>query len=189
MIAIVVISMVMLAVSTFVFGVAENWQQSDGAQSAFLAASGGVDRLNEMIRQAQRIDTNPMNGTSDNSGSPAACMLWTDNYINDGLIQYSEMTLLKYDPAKQALVEYTIPTTASNAGTQVGSLMTASSFAALPNVVETPLVHDVTSCRIYTLNPGSSTPRPSIEMILQMGTSNGSSNTLVYTTATLRAPG
>lgn len=189
MIAIVVTSTVMLAVATFVYGVGENWQQSDNSQSAFLAASGGVDRLNVMIRQAQRVDTNPSHGTLDNSGSPAACMLWTDNYIADGLLQYSEMTLLKYDAAKQTLSQFTIPTTASNAATQTGSLLTASSFAALPNVVETPLIHDVTACQIYTINASSTTPRPSVEVILQMATSNGSSKTLVYTTASIRAPG
>jgi type II secretory pathway pseudopilin PulG len=187
MIAIVVLSTMMLAVATFVYGVSDNWQQSDSAQSAFLAASGGVDRLNVMLRQAQQIDSNPINGTLDNSGSPAACMLWTDTN-GDGLIQYSEMTLLKYDPASQMLAQYTIPATATNAATQAGSLLSSSSFAALPNVIETPLIHDITACQIFTLNPSSTTPRPSVEAILQMATANGSSKTLVYATATLRAP-
>jgi len=66
--------------------------------------------------------------------------------------------------------------------------MSPASFLALPNVVETPLVHDVTACQIFALNAGSASPRPSLEFVLQMQTSNGSSKTLVYTTATLRAP-
>jgi hypothetical protein len=183
----IVTTIVLGALAVFTFAVSENWRTSDSAQSAFLAGSMGVDRLNQLVRSAQAIDSNPTNGSLTNATAPAACMLWTDANA-DTLIEYSEMTLLKFDQANQRLVAYAIPSTAANATTQTATLMTAASFLALPNVVATPIVHDVSACQIFSINAGSASPRPSLEIILQMKTSNGSSQTLVYTTATLRGP-
>jgi Tfp pilus assembly protein FimT len=188
MLGIVVTAIVLCALAVFTFGVGENWEQSDSAQSAFLAGSAGVNRLDTLTRNAQGIDPSPTNGSLDNSTSPASCMFWTDNYLSDGHIQYCEMTLLQYDQANQRLVKYTLPQNASNAGTQSSSLMPAASFKALPNVVETAVVHDVAACQIFTVNAGSISPRPSVEFILQMKTASGSSGTLIYTTATARSP-
>jgi prepilin-type N-terminal cleavage/methylation domain-containing protein len=188
MVGIVVTSMVLCALSVFVFGVGENWQNSDTAQSAFLAGSMGVDRLTRLVRSAQMLDPSPTQGSLDNSTAPATCMLWTDNYEADGSIEYCEMTCLQYDQANQRVVAYSIPQTASNAATQTASLMSAASFRALPNVVETPLIHDVSACQFFSIAPTSTTLRPSLEIVLQMTTGDGSSKTLIYETATLRAP-
>ena len=188
MIGIVVTSIVLTALAVFTFGVGQSWQESDSAQSAFLAGSVGVDRLNSIVRAAQMIDPSPINGSLDNSTSPASCMLWTDNYLIDGHIQYCEMTLLQYDETNQRLVKYSLPQTANNANTQVAGLMSSASFKALPNIVETSVVNSVTGCQIFSINPGSSTPRPSLEFVLQLKTNKGSSSSLVYTTATVRCP-
>jgi Tfp pilus assembly protein FimT len=188
MMGIVVTAIMMAALAVFAFGVGDNWEDTDQAQSAFLAASAGVDRLNLLVRSAQLIETSPTTGSLNNSTGPASCMIWTDNNPADGLIQYSEMTLLKYDQTNQRLVKITIPSTASNAATQAASLLSDASFAALPNTIITPVVNDVSACQIFSVNPTSTTLHPSLEFVLQMKTSNGSSAELVYSTVTLRGP-
>lgn len=187
MIGIIVTSIVLCALAVFIFGVGENWEASDSAQSAFLAASMGVDRLNFIVRSAQMIDANPTPGSLDNSSSPAACMMWTDVNL-DGAIQYSEMTLLEYDSAQHLLAQYVIPATANNATTQVSAIMNAASFIALPNIVRIPVVHDVTACEIHSINATRTSIRPSLEFVLELATGSSSSKTLVYATSALRAP-
>jgi prepilin-type N-terminal cleavage/methylation domain-containing protein len=210
MIGIVVTALVLVALSTFLFAVGQNWEDSDTAQSAFLAACSGADRLNQLVRSAQEIGPNPTSGSLDNSTPPAACVLWTDTNGN-GVIEYDELTLLEYDPSSQSLVAFSIPTTATNAATQPGSLPSVASFQALPNmtqsassltgsayvsltnILKTPVIHSVTACQIFAIPPNAAThpSNASLEVILQMA--NGSSQTfeaanVVYLTSTVRAP-
>jgi hypothetical protein len=50
------------------------------------------------------------------------------------------------------------------------------------------VVSDVTACEIVSIPPVNTAARPSLEFILQMKTTDGSSGTVVYTTVTPRAP-
>jgi Tfp pilus assembly protein PilW len=187
MLGIVVTSIVLAALGGFTTSVGQYWRTSDSAQSAFLAADMGVDRLNMLVRSAQMIGSAVANGSLDNSAPAASCMLWTDDNV-DGKIQYSEITLLQFDPVNQRLVEYTIAPTATNATTQVASLMSAATFLSLPNVTATAIVHELGACEIYSVNSAAGV-RPSLEFVLQMQTSDKSSASLVYMTAALRGPG
>ncbi len=188
MMGMVVTALVLSALSVFVFGVADAWTGSESAQSIFLSGNMAVDHIDRAVRQCTAIDPNATPGNLNNSGAPAACMLWHDDN-GDGLIQYSEMSLLQYVPASQTIQQYDVvfPPLCNIASVNViePSLLTPAVFAASTYGVATPVAHNITACEMVPVTTAAG-ERPSLEIVLKVG--SGTAQTTLYTTATVRSP-
>jgi hypothetical protein len=193
MVGMVVTLLVLSAMSVFLFGVGDVWQQTDPGQSIDMTANRATDRIDHLVRSAMYLDPNFTPGTSDNIGNPAACMVWTESN-GDGQIQFAEQSLLQYDPSTQTLYEYTVqfpstwtPAQQTAANITLSQLMTPTAFAASANVVAVPVAHDVTSCTFNVVTPAASTGiRPTLEVVLTL--SDGRSGTTIYHTSAVRSP-
>jgi prepilin-type N-terminal cleavage/methylation domain-containing protein len=184
MVGIVVTSLVLSAMSFFLFGVGDIWHQTDAGQSIYLAANRATDRIDRLVRGAKLLDPDFTPGTG---ATPAACMIWAADNNGDGEIQLSEMVLLQYDPITQTLFQYAIPASVTpNPDTTSVTLLSPAAFIATAGVVATPIVHNVTACTFNVVPADLITANaPILEVVMTV--SDGRSSTTVYSTAAVRA--
>ena len=195
MTGLMITAMVLCSLAVFSFGVSQSWMQSDSSQSTFLRQTLTVERLNHIVRQAQALEPNPTQGSLNDTIPSAACVLWTDTN-NDGIIQYSELSMLQYLPTSHTLVQWYIPSS-SGVATSIytpsagAPLMSQTSFMAMGPASLT-LADNMDGCQFFSVpgvNTTSQMRRPSLEAVFKLD--NG--NTLVgpqviYTSVALRAP-
>jgi prepilin-type N-terminal cleavage/methylation domain-containing protein len=185
MVGIVVTTMVLSAMTFFLFGVGDIWHETDAGQSVYLAANRATDRIDRLVRGAKLLDPDFTPGTGP---TPAACMIWAADNNGDGQIQLSEMALLQYDPTTQTLFQYAIPASVTpNPDTAGATLLTPAAFIATPGVTATPVAHNVTACTFnVTATNATAGNAPVLEVVMTV--SDGRSSTTVYSTSAVRAP-
>lgn len=195
MIGMVVTAVVLSALSVFTAAVAAHWETTEAGQSAFLSASLSVDRVSRIVRAAKFLDPAAATGSLDNSTPPAACMCWARDANNDGKMQPSELGLFAYDAASASVLWYTVQYPAgwtparvavADAPLSPAVLPTPAAFLSNPYAAAVPVAHHVVGCQLIPQPVTGPGQRPGLEVVLQVDT--GRSQTLVYSTATLRGP-
>lgn len=168
------------------------------AQSPSVSAIQAMLRMQNVLRQA-RLVAFVRGGSITGSATPgAAVVLWKGDDNADGLIQFSEVTLIEHNVPDKALNLYTVqfPREWSEADkaahdfTVAYSLLSSASapqdFKALQYVQARPLARDVTGATISVQDAGGG-PRPCVQFSLKL--MRGVTSIVQEGSATLRAPG
>jgi hypothetical protein len=103
--ALVVCSMVFAAVSAFAMAMGRSWQITDSTQAGSLRASQIALRLQAELRGCDAVLNFHPGSLTNSGGDSASIFLWKNDaddavsHVPDGQIQYSECTLIEFEPA------------------------------------------------------------------------------------------
>jgi Tfp pilus assembly protein PilV len=197
MIAAVVMTMTLAALTALTIAVSDGWRSAEQPQSTSLAVSRGANRFLEMIKSARYLGW--AGARSDGNGS--AVMLWEQDDADVGRMQLGEIALLEFEPGPKTVTLYRVPATAPNAGMlcDVGDIDDEADVAAFKkagNVTAQVVLHDVVALDVWAhdnVEPTTTTTpvttikaRPRLEYALRVV--RGNERGWSYETVTLRAP-
>src|SRR3954469_9002094 len=103
--ALVVCSMVFAAVLAFAMAMGRSWQITDSTQAGSLRASQIALRLQAELRGCDAVLNFHPGSLTNSGGDSASIFLWKNDaddavsHVPDGQIQYSECTLIEFEPA------------------------------------------------------------------------------------------
>ncbi len=197
-IGMVITAMVMAAMAAVSTAVSSGWQQADSADTAFVTGAQVQTRLAEYFRPAAAFGA-VQKGTLGSSVSPATLFFWRSDQTSgasptgDGLIEFNEIGLLRYDPTSEELrYYYATDWNSWSASTQATANLLANTayinntgnvanfMAACPNY--RVLMRNVKGMQINTVTDD----KPLLEFVIDLEDAKGQSS-VHYGTVTLRA--
>jgi hypothetical protein len=196
LLGIVISSMTLAALAALAMAVGQEWEnsapkywQDPNATPIRVSPYQSTARIEDIIKHARHLGWAGVK--SDGSGS--AAFLWMSDDVGAGQIQLCEVVLLEYVAATGILTMYQVPTTASNAMTDLtyNSINTegcVSEFKARTNVLPSARVvlRNVVRFVPSACNLSNSLMRPSLEYVLEVRA--GSRNRCEYRAVGLRSP-
>jgi len=200
LIGLVITGLVMAALASITFAVAQGWTASDGTQNLQIQSQQVYTRVRYNLASALYIGLVNAGSLNGSATTPGCVVYWANDSVNaDGKPEIGEMALIQHDAVNQVVTLYYCMPYASMTGTQqtsaAGSIsyatMTTSTwpatFEALSFVKKTVLGRNVKGATFASYWNTSTTQRPLVEFCLVLNRPPQFSTTL-YGVALLRSP-
>ena len=193
-----VTSLVMAAVATFLLAVAQSWRYSDQVETTSMHAWQATVRLVRTVQDARLIGAVSPGDLGGPTPNPAAVVVWTKDTNGDGAIQEAECAMIEHDDVQRVLRFY--PAGEGNATAVITWVtFTGPTMVAKFKVGHTwrPIAVGVERVRFAAHGTMGTALSPSLEYtmkIIAKGTSAGQEDVedrsvLEYGTCVVRAPG
>jgi hypothetical protein len=193
-----VTSLVMAAVATFLLAVAQSWRYSDQVETTSMHAWQATVRLVRTVQDARLIGAVSPGDLGGPTPNPAAVVVWTKDTNGDGAIQEAECAMVEHDDVQKVLRLY--PAGQGDATTVV-PWITFTGYAMIDKfkVGRTwrPIAIGVERVRFAPHGVTGATLSPSLEYTMKIAARAPSagqkdvegSSVLEYGTCVVRAPG
>jgi hypothetical protein len=208
-IGLIITSMIVAALGTFCFAVAQTWGQNSGVQATTLTASHATARVEQTLRETKYLlQYRPGSLDGATSGSSAQLLFWHRDFwnnsdpagktqVSDGSVQIAELALLEHDPVDHRLYLYEpLPPDQMNLEQQgrAGKVVSWSELNAgtTPATFKTyDFVRKQVFCEavdgaVLNIPAWGRNARPSLEFTLRL--SRGGDKSVVYGLVSLRGP-
>lgn len=194
----VVTSLVMAAVATFLLAVSQSWRYSDQVETTSMHAWQATVRLVRTVQDARLIGAVSQGDIFGTTPNPAAVIVWTADTNGDGAIQGAECAMVEHDDVQRVLRLY--PAGQGDA-TTVLSWATFTSPAVLNNFKVgrswRPIAIGVERVRFAPHGTSGTSLSPSLEYTMKIAAKTAragqtdvqGSSVLEYGTCVVRAPG
>lgn len=173
-------TIVMTAMASFTMSVGTAWKANEQEEAASLITNVAAARLGREVRMA-RLPGAAYNGSLDNSNAnEAAVVLWRGDTNGDNIIQLSELEVIAYEKASQALVRYRPGTLVTNSNVTSAEFNNTAMIATAKSIFERKvLIPKVDGARLYRIDKGG-TGKPAMEWVLRI-VQNGQTHVLSLT--------
>jgi type II secretory pathway component PulJ len=165
MVGMSITAMVMAALMSFTSATATAWKAGEVSESLTAAANQASLRVGRIVRKSMLAGfCHP--GALDNSGQPAAVVLWSGDANGDSEIQYAEVELLEFDPVDRVLYHYAPSSSDTDAITAAELADEAIIADVRSRFSRTPVIGGITAMRLY--RHARTDAGPALEMTLKM---------------------
>jgi hypothetical protein len=179
-----VTAMVMSAVAAFALAVSNCWKYSDSSQAMALTGNQAVARIQRYLLDARRLGC-------CQTAEPAV-VYWQSDSNGDGLMQFSELAMLRYDGPNRTF-EFRRATLAPGSPDADVSYAELTAAGVVPRVLAsstpTPLLRNVAAAQIAVDHANDPVLAPTVQVMLTFSAPSPSQPGVTQVVATtLRGP-